>query len=91
MINEEVIAKKITPKNDIIFKKIFGSKGNEGILKDFLEGILETQIESVKLGLETELLLEFYLRQKFKIRCKNRTCRWYICECRNSNKYRKLQ
>ena len=23
----------ITPKNDIVFKKIFGSKGNEGILK----------------------------------------------------------
>ena len=61
MINEEIIAKRITPKNDIIFKKIFGSKGNEGILKDFLESILETKIESVKLGLETEMLPEFYI------------------------------
>ena len=35
MISKEEILSKITPKNDIIFKKIFGSKGNEEILKDF--------------------------------------------------------
>lgn len=62
MINKEEIMKSITPKNDIIFKKIFGSRGNEGILKDFLESILETKIESVKLGLETEMLPQFYIR-----------------------------
>ena len=28
-------------KKDIVFKRIFGSKGNEAILKDFLESILD--------------------------------------------------
>lgn len=60
MINEEAILKGITPKNDIIFRKIFGMKGNEGILKDFLEGILDIKIESVELDLATELLPDFY-------------------------------
>ena len=60
MINKEAILKGITPKNDIIFRKIFGMKGNEGILKDFLEGILDIKIESVELDLGTELLPDFY-------------------------------
>ncbi len=47
---------EITPKRDIVFKKIFGSKGNEGILKDFLESILEMKIKSLSLDLATELL-----------------------------------
>lgn len=29
----------ITPKHNLVFKRIFGEKGNEGILKDFLESI----------------------------------------------------
>ena len=35
---------KVTPKNDIAFKRIFGTKGNEEILKDFLEAILNIKI-----------------------------------------------
>ena len=50
----------ITPKKDIVFKRLFGSKGNEEILKDFLESILDTKIESLVLDLNTELLPEFY-------------------------------
>ena len=49
----------ITPKKDIIFKKIFGSKGNEGILKDFLESILDVKIDSLALDVGTELLPDF--------------------------------
>ena len=49
----------ITPKKDIIFKKIFGSKGNEGILKDFLESILDIKIDSLTLDVGTELLPDF--------------------------------
>lgn len=49
----------ITPKKDIVFKKIFGSRGNEGILKDFLESILDIEIKSVSLDLATELLPDF--------------------------------
>ena len=40
---------ELSPKNDLIFKKIFGSKGSEGILKSFLESILEIKIQEVKL------------------------------------------
>ena len=53
---EEVI---ITPKNDIVFKRIFGSKGNEEILKSFLEYVLDMKIQSVNLDLNTELLPDF--------------------------------
>ena len=60
MISKEEILSRITPKNDIIFKKIFGSKGNEGILKSFLESILDIEIESLEVDLETELLPDFY-------------------------------
>ena len=59
-MNKELINLDITPRNDIVFKKIFGSKGNEGILKDFLESILEVEIDSLTLDLSTELLPEFY-------------------------------
>ena len=37
MINGVNISKLITPKNDIVFKRIFGKQGNEEILKSFLE------------------------------------------------------
>ncbi len=47
-----------TPQNDYIFKKIFGTKGNEEILKKFLEAILEEKIEKVTVDLQTEVLAE---------------------------------
>ena len=50
------IKEMLTPKNDIIFKKLFGKKGNERIVKDFLEAVLEIKISSVELGKETQLL-----------------------------------
>ena len=56
----EKINLDITPKKDIVFKRLFGSKGNEEILKDFLESILDTKIESLTLDLNTEMLPEFY-------------------------------
>lgn len=52
-------SKQLTPKNDIVFKRIFGTKGNEKILKDFLEAILDIEIESLDLDLNTELLPDF--------------------------------
>ena len=50
----------ITPKKDVVFKLIFGSKGNESILKDFLQSLLDIKIDSLILDLSTELLPEFY-------------------------------
>ena len=45
--------------NDYIFKKIFGKKGNESILKNFLSAILQIEIKSIEVitdaNLEKEL------------------------------------
>ena len=50
----------LTPTNDIIFKRLFGSKGNEEILKDLLESLLDIKIESLSLDLATEMQPDFY-------------------------------
>ena len=62
----------ITPKRDIVFKRIFGAKGNEGILKDFLEAILEIKIDSLELDLATELLPDFYDGKKCRVDVRTR-------------------
>ena len=41
--------------NDFIFKKVFGKKGNESILKDLLEAILKIKIKKIELQAEVEL------------------------------------
>ena len=41
--------------NDYIFKRLFSKKGNEDILKDLLEGILEIAIKEVEVMQEVEL------------------------------------
>ena len=50
---------RITPKTDIVFKRLFGQKGNERILKDFLESILDIHIENLELDLSRELQADF--------------------------------
>lgn len=55
MLEKEEILKGIALKNEVIFKKIFGKKGNENLLKIFLESILETQIESLTVDLDRAL------------------------------------
>jgi len=57
-LTPEDIEKIMTPKNDLIFKKLFGTVGRESMVKDFLEAILETSIKSVTLGKETIFLPE---------------------------------
>ena len=48
----------VTPKRDLVFKKIFGEKGHEKITKDFLEAILDIEIEDLTLDLSTNLYPE---------------------------------
>lgn len=48
---------KLKITNDYIFKKIFGKKGNEEILKDFLIAVLEIPIEKI------EILKDAYLEK----------------------------
>ena len=50
---------KVTPKNDIVFKRIFGAKGNEEILKDFLEAILNIKIASLTTDVTTEFVPDY--------------------------------
>ena len=46
---------QLTPKNDIIFKRIFGRKENEVILKDFLSSIIEEPIKEIEVEKDTKL------------------------------------
>lgn len=45
----------LKPTNDYIFKRLFSKKGNEDILKDLLEGILEIKINQVEVMQEVEI------------------------------------
>lgn len=59
MSNQEAFAdikEEMTPKKDYMFKKLFGSVGKEGLVKGFLEAILDIKIASLVLGQETILL-----------------------------------
>ena len=49
---------KLKLTNDFIFKKVFGKKGNESILKDLLEAILKIKIEKIEIQAEAEVELE---------------------------------
>ena len=44
-----------TPKRDIVFKKLFGERGNEFLLKSLLEALLDIKIENLVLDVSTEL------------------------------------
>ena len=57
-MEEENFNDLLTPKNDVVFKRLFGKVGNERLVKDFLEAILDMKIENVILGKETQLLPE---------------------------------
>ncbi len=61
------MSKRITPKMDIVFKKIFGSVGNEAILKDFLEYILDMKIKDLSLNQSTELLPDLFSGKNSRI------------------------
>ena len=50
--------KKYTPKDDIIFKLLFGAEGKESRLKDLLEAIINKPIKNLVLGKDTHLLPE---------------------------------
>ena len=41
--------KNLNLTNDFVFKKVFGKKGNESILKDLLEAILKIKIKKIEL------------------------------------------
>ena len=46
---------QLTPKNDVIFKKIFRTEGNEVILRDFLSSILEEPIREIEVQKDMKL------------------------------------
>ena len=46
---------KLSLKMDFVFNRLFSKKGNESILKDFLESILDIQIEKIEIIPEARL------------------------------------
>ena len=50
--------RKLVPKDDGVFKRLFGSLGSERIIKSLLESILEEEISDVELDLKQEFLPE---------------------------------
>ena len=54
--SQETVERIMTPKNDFVFKKLFGTVGREKMVKDFLEAILNIKIKTIELGNETILL-----------------------------------
>ena len=55
---EQKQRRKLEPKEDVVFKRLFGSLGSEKIMKSLLESILETEISDVELDLRQEYLPE---------------------------------
>lgn len=60
------IADLLDPKNDYVFKRIFGYIGNEDITKDLLNCILDTKIEEITLDCK-EILEQDLQTDKFGI------------------------
>ncbi len=56
----------IVPSVDRVFKLIFAAEGNEGLLKDFLESILEIKIDSLEVGYIQEIEFHIIELQKFR-------------------------
>ena len=55
-MSQETIDRLINPKRDVVFKRLFGLKIHENVVKDFLEAILDTKIATIEFGKETILL-----------------------------------
>ena len=47
-IKQEKLKRRLPLTNDYVFKKVFAKAGNEEILKDFLESILEIKIQKIE-------------------------------------------
>ena len=88
-LSKDEVKKAINLKNDIIFRLIFGSKGNERITKDFLEGVLGYEIDSVELDQNTIILPEIFDEKigilDVKVKLKDGTI--IDIEMQNSNEY----
>lgn len=57
---ENIKETSLLPTNDIIFHCLFGSIGNEKFTKDFIEKILNKNIEEIDLDLNVNLIREHY-------------------------------
>ena len=70
------------PTKDEIFKRLFGSIGNEQIAKNFIEGILDINIQSVTLDHKLELPREHPRNKKMvaDVIIKDEQGRKYILE-----------
>lgn len=70
---ENEMNQKLSLKSDYIFKMLFGKKGNESILKDFLTAILNIEIEKVEVIQDARLEKTAREQQIRSIRPKSNT------------------
>ena len=87
---ENVALGRITPKNDRVFKRLFGNVGSEEILRDFLESILEIKIKKVNLGLPTELPAENYEGKESRLDVRADLDDRHSSKCRNTSRHDKI-
>lgn len=57
---QELKEKSLLPTNDVIFHCLFGTIGNEGITKDFIEKILNKEVSEITLDLNLNLIREHF-------------------------------
>ena len=65
-INEQNEVKKLSLKNDVVFKELFSKKGNEIFLKDFLSDLLNINIKKIEIQKDASLTREI-VSEKFGI------------------------
>ena len=54
-LEKNKVDKSMTPQNDFLFQKIFASKGNEDMLQEMLEEILNIKINNINITNEYTL------------------------------------
>ena len=70
---KEYLNKKYNLKNDVIFKAFFSRKGNEEFLIDFLNALLNIQIEEIEIQQRSRLRKIRSKRKRRKIRLTSKT------------------
>ena len=56
--------KELKPKNDVIFKNLFSKTGNEDMLRELLEAILNIKITEIEVQKEVELS-KMHINEKY--------------------------
>ncbi len=53
----------LNPKNDYVFKRIFGHSGSEAVTRQMLNSILKRRINKIKVFNQNKILLQLLFKQ----------------------------